>query len=69
MLTKTKEIAIAIIALLAVGLIIGVLMGIIQLPKTTPIRSQEDVSSAMTDVGSSVEKIGNTLGEIDKSLG
>lgn len=69
MLTKTKEIAIATIALLAVGVIFGFLMGIIQLPSSTPIKSQEDVSSAMTDVGSSIDEIGKTLGEIDKSLG
>ncbi len=69
MLKKTKEIAIALAAILAVVLIIGAFMGLIQLPKSTPIRSQEDVSSAMTDVGSSVEKIGSTLGEIDESLG
>ncbi len=69
MLKKTKEIAIALAAILVVGLIIGAFMGIIQLPKPTSIKSQEDVSSAMTDVGSSVEKIGSTLGEIDESLG
>ncbi len=69
MIGKTKEIALALVALLAVGLIIGVLMGIIQVPKSTPIKSQEDVSSALTDVSSSIENIGTSLGEIDKSLG
>lgn len=69
MLKKTKEIAIALAALLVAGLIIGAFMGIIQLPNSGRIKSPSDVSSALTNVSSGIESIGSTLGDIDKSLG
>lgn len=69
MLKKTKDIAIAFIALLVIGLIIGALLGVFQLPNSSAIKNKEDVSSALTDVSSGIENIGNALGDIDKSLG
>ena len=60
-------VALAVVVLIA-AVAIATATGIIQLPKSSAIKSQEQASETIGDIGSNIEKIETNIGDIEKSL-
>lgn len=59
-------VALAVVALVALSILVAI--GMIQLPNSGAIKSQEQASQTIGDIGSNIEKIETTIGDIEKSL-
>ncbi|MFZ3077159.1 MAG: hypothetical protein WA139_01775 [Candidatus Aenigmatarchaeota archaeon] len=59
-------VALAVVALVALSILVAI--GMIQLPNSGAIRSQEQASQTIGDIGSNIEKIETNIGDIEKSL-
>lgn len=65
---KNKKIVSILIAAALIALALAITTGVIQLPGATTIKSQEQASKAIGDIGSGVEKIESTITDIESSL-
>lgn len=65
---KNIEIAVVLAVVALIALYVAMTAGIIQLPKSSAIKSQEQASETIGDIGSNIEKIETTIGDIEKNL-
>jgi len=65
---KIIEIIVVLAVVALIALYIAMTSGIIQLPNSGAIKSQEQASQTIGDIGSNIEKIETTIGDIEKGL-